>query len=354
MRSFEYASPETEAEALELLAEHGGNTAVLAGGTDLMTLLKRDVIQPARVVDIKNIPSLRGIKRHDNGVLIGANTTLDELNEHALAADYRSLTDVVEGIRSIQITANGTLAGDLCQLPHCWYYRNGHGLLALQDGESLVATGDNRYHAILGNSGPAKFVSASRFAPSAIAWDAKVRIVTRRPANVEHVSNVLSSSEKKTEHVENVLHEEWLPLEYFFITPKTNSQGVTVLKPGQLITHLWLPAAKETRSATYEVLQLEGLDQPQVSAAACVGLEGGIVRTAKIVLGHVAPTPWIAHEASRWLVGQKLTTDTAETAGQMAVAKATPLSQNDYKVQQAQTAVKRALLKATNQLGKVL
>ena len=341
MRSFEYASPETEAEALELLAEHGGNTAVLAGGTDLMTLLKRDVIQPARVVDIKNIPSLRGVKLHDNGVLIGANTTLDELNEHALAADYRSLTDVIEGIRSIQITANGTLAGDLCQLPHCWYYRNGHGLLAMQDGESLVATGDNRYHAILGNSGPAKFVNASRFAPPMIAWDAKVRVVTQ----VRSVS----------EGVETVgVKEEWLPLEYFFITPKTNSQGVTVLKPGQLITHLWLPTAKETRSATYEVLQLEGLDQPQVSAAACVGLEGGIVRTAKIVLGHVAPTPWIAHEASRWLVGQKLTADTAETAGQMAVAKATPLSQNDYKVQQAQTAVKRALLKATNQLGEVL
>ena len=341
MRSFEYASPETEAEALELLAEHGGNTAVLAGGTDLMTLLKRDVIQPARVVDIKNIPSLRGVKLHDNGVLIGANTTLDELNEHALAADYRSLTDVIEGIRSIQITANGTLAGDLCQLPHCWYYRNGHGLLAMQDGESLVATGDNRYHAILGNSGPAKFVNASRFAPPMIAWDAKVRVVTQARSVSEGVETI-------------GVKEEWLPLEYFFITPKTNSQGVTVLKPGQLITHLWLPAAKETRSATYEVLQLEGLDQPQVSAAACVGLEGGIVRTAKIVLGHVAPTPWIAHEASRWLVGQKLTADTAETAGQMAVAKATPLSQNDYKVQQAQTAVKRALLKATNQLGEVL
>lgn len=341
MRSFEYASPETEAEALELLAEHGGNTAVLAGGTDLMNLLKRDVVQPARVVDIKNIPSLRGIKLHDDGVLIGANTTLDEINESALAADYRSLTDVIEGIRSIQITANGTLAGDLCQLPHCWYYRNGHGLLAMQNGESLVATGDNRYHAILGNSGPAKFVSASRFAPPMIAWDAKIRVVTQARSASEGIETI-------------GVKEEWLPLEYFFITPKTNSQGVTVLKPGQLITHLWLPAAKETRSATYEVLQLEGLDQPQVSAAACVGIEGGVVRTAKIVLGHVAPTPWIAHEASRWLVGHKLTADTAETAGQMALAKATPLSQNDYKVQQAQTAVKRALLKATNQLGEVL
>src|SRR5207244_5285691 len=148
---------------------------------------------------------------------IGANTTLDELNEHALAADYRSLVDVVDGIRAIQITANGTLAGDLCQLPHCWYFRNGYGLLALKDGESLVATGDNRYHAILGNSGPAKFVSASRFAPAMIAWDAKVRVVTQVHSNA---------------NAKGVM-EEWLPLEYFFVTPKTNSQGVTVLKPGQ-------------------------------------------------------------------------------------------------------------------------
>lgn len=348
MRSFEYARPETEAEALELLAEHGGNTAVLAGGTDLMNLLKRDVIQPARVVDIKNVSSWRGIKPQDGGVLIGANTTLDEINEHALAADYRSLIDVIEGIRAIQITANGTLAGDLCQLPHCWYFRNGHGLLAMQDGESLVATGDNRYHAILGNSGPAKFVSASRFAPPAMAWDAKVRIATL----TRSVSEGERSNDRDSQTT--VVHEEWLPLEYFFQTPKVNSQGVTVLKPGQLITHLWLPAASDTRSATYEVLELNGLDQPQASAACCLGLDGGIVRHAKIVLGHVAPTPWIAHEAAKWLVGQPLTADIAETAGRMALAKATPLTHNDYKVQMAQTAVKRALLKATNQLGEIL
>lgn len=341
MRSFEYARPETEAEAMEMLAEHGGNTAVLAGGTDLMSLLKRDVIQPARVVDIKNVSSWKGIKPHDGGVMIGANTTLEEINEHALAADYRSLIDVIDGIRAIQITGNGTLAGDLCQLPHCWYFRNGYGLLAMKDGESLVATGDNRYHAILGNGGPAKFVSASRFAPAAMAWNAKVRVVTR-------------GQEGKGGHVENVPHDEWLPLDYFFQSPKTNSQGVTVLKPGQLITHVWLPAASDTRSATYEVLELCGLDQPQASAACCLGLDGGIIRTAKIVLGQVAPTPWVAHEAAKWLVGQTLTSDIAETAGRMALANATPLSHNDYKVTMAQTAVKRALLKATNQLGEVL
>jgi xanthine dehydrogenase YagS FAD-binding subunit len=308
-------------------------------------------MQPARVVSIKNIPSLSGVKLYDDGVLIGANTTLEEIEEHALSAEYRSLIDVIDGIRAIQITSNGTIAGDLCHLPNCWYFRNGYGLLAMQDGESLVATGDNRYHAILGNSGPAKFVSASRFAPPMIAWGAKVRVVSRQLSVVSGQSSKTTDNGQRT--ADN-LREEWLPLEYFYLAPKTNAQGVTVLKPGQLVTHVWLPAARDTRSATYEVLQMEGLDWPLASAAVCVGLENDFVREAKIVLGHVAPTPWIAHEASKWLVGQRLTNDIAETAGRMAVAKATPLSHNEYKVQIAQTAVKRALLKAMNKLGDVL
>jgi xanthine dehydrogenase YagS FAD-binding subunit len=219
------------------------------------------------------------------------------------------------------------------------------------DGESLVATGDNRYHAILGNSGPAKFVSASRFAPPLIAWSAKVRVVSRQ---LPVVSGPSSKTTDNGQQTTDTFREEWLPLEYFYLSPKTNTQCVTVLKPGQLVTHVWLPAAGDTRSATYEVLQMEGLDWPLASAAVCVGLESDIVCEAKIVLGHVAPTPWVAHEASKWLVGQRLTNEIAETAGRMAVAHATPLSHNEYKVQMAQTAVKRALLKAVNKLGDVL
>ena len=139
---------------------------------------------------------------------------------------------------------------------------------------------------------------------------------------------------------------EWLPLEYFYVTPRTNQQGHTVLRSGQLITHVWLPAAEDVRSATYEVLQLEGLDWPLAAAAAALDIEGGIVRSARLVMGHVAPVPWIAHEAGRLLVGRPVNEETAATAGDMAIAAATPLSMNDYKVQLARTAVKRAVLKA--------
>jgi xanthine dehydrogenase YagS FAD-binding subunit len=326
MKSFEYASPRTEAEALGFLNEHGSSgteTAVLAGGTDLVPLMQRDLLAPRRVVDVKNVASMTGIEQTDDGLVIGTLTTLEQMADSPLLAPYRSVLHVIESTHSIQIQSRGTLGGDLCHLPNCWYYRNGYGLLGLKDGKSLVEAGDNRYHAILGNRGPAKFVSASRFAPSLIAWGARVRIIG-------------PSSEQ----------EEWLPLERFYRTPKIEAQGITVLKPGQLISHVWLPQAGSVQSASYEVLQLQGLDWPQAAAAACVDVEGGFVREARIVLGHVAPVPWVADQAAASLVGQSLNEETAAAAGEAALAAATPLSNNGYKVQMARTAVKRALLRA--------
>ena len=327
MKAFEYARPETEAEAIEFLGTDAGQTAVLAGGTDLVSLMKAELLTPSRVVDLKRIPSLGEVTRADGGVQIGSLVTLSNLIQHPLLGGYRSLFDVVEGVRAIQVQESGTVGGDLCHLPNCWYFRSGYGLLALDKGVSLPEAGDNRYHAILGNSGPAKFVNASRFAPALIAWGAKVRVIGPQPDQAE-----------------------WLPMEYFYISPKTNSQGNTVLKAGQLISHVWLPDAAETASATYEVLQTEGLDWPLASAGVTLGLDGGYVREARIVMGHVAPVPWIANDAARMLIGQPLNDDTAGMAADAAVARATPLSMNEYKVQLAQTAVKRALLKAAGKL----
>jgi xanthine dehydrogenase YagS FAD-binding subunit len=323
MKPFEYAHPQTEAEALDLLNDHHADTAVLAGGTDLVSLMKQELVSPQRVVDLQHVESLHGLSQTGDGLMIGALTTLEEIADSPLAAEYRSLLDVVDYHRSIQIQSMGTIGGDLCHLPNCWYFRNGYGLLGMENGESLVETGDNRYHAVFGNSGPAKFVSASRFAPAMIAWGARVRVIGPGPDD-----------------------EELLPLEYFYITPKTESQGVSVLKPGQLISHLWLPAAGRTQSAAYEVLEIEGLDWPLAAAACCLEIDGGMVEHARIVMGHVAPTPWVAHEAAAAIIGRPVTEETADEAGRAAVAAARPLSMNDYKVQLAKTAVKRALLRA--------
>ncbi|MEC9009332.1 MAG: FAD binding domain-containing protein [Planctomycetota bacterium] len=327
MRPFEYARPQTEGEALDLLNDHDANTAVLAGGTDLVALLQSDLQAPERVVDIKQIESMQGVTADEDGILIGALTTLEEIAESPLLADYRSLGDVVNGVRAIQIQQMGTIGGDLCHLPNCWFYRNGYGLLALENGESLVADGDNRYHAIVGNQGPAKFVSAARFAPALIAWGADVKVIGPEPDA-----------------------SEWLPLEHFFVTPKVESQGISVLKPGQLISHVRLPAAANRISSTYEVLQMDGLDWPLATAAVTIDLDGSVVREASIVMGHVAPMPWVAHEAAQSLIGHAIDEVSATRAGEVAVSGATPLRDNAYKVQLAKTVVKRAVLAAAEML----
>jgi len=324
MQPFQYCSPQTEAEAAALLAEQP-RAAVLAGGTDLLTLLKSEVLGPRRVVDISGIPSLKTIAANDDGgVTLGALTTLEQIVDSPLLADYPSLGDVVNGIKAIQIQQNGTLGGDLCLLPNCWYFRRGYGLLAREHGVSLPEAGDNRYHAIFGNQGPAKFVSASRFAPALIAWGAQVRIAGPGPSDAR-----------------------WLPLASFHIAPKTDLQGVTILQPGEFVTHLQLPPTRGRFSATYEILELNGLDWPQAACAATLGFDpSGAVREAAIVLGHVAPTPWFSAPAVSELIGRPVTPATAEAAALAAVSEATPLSNNGYKVHQAKAAVKRAILKA--------
>lgn len=327
MNSFEYASPTTETEALGFLNDSSTRTALLAGGTDLVSLLKSDVVSPQRVVDLKNIDSLSGVEKTDDGISIGALTTLEDMQMHPLVKDYTSLLDIIDETRSIQLQSTGTLGGDLCHLPNCWYYRNGYGILGMENGTSLVEEGDNRYHAILGNQGPAKFVNASRFAPALMSYDAQLRIL---------------GPDKN--------REEIVPISSFYISPKTNRQGNTILKPGQFVSHVLIPNTRGIHSASYEMMQMEGLDWPLGAAAVCLELNGHVVRNVRMTMGHVAPIPWVAEEASRFLVGRDLDESSAERAGEIAVANATPLSMNDYKVQIAKTVVKRALLKSASLL----
>jgi xanthine dehydrogenase YagS FAD-binding subunit len=320
MKAFAYARPTTESEAVALLSPEWGRTELLAGGTDLLSLMDERISTPELVVDIKGIAGLHALEQHIDGLLIGALATLDDLLESDLLAAYPSLTQAAEGVAAMQIRSRGTVGGELCQRPRCWYYRHGYGLLGLDGGRSLPAEGDNRYHA---NRGPAMFVSPSRLAPALIALGASARIVGPGPDQVDVV-----------------------PLEYFFVTPRAEGQRENVLQPNQILTHVLVPPADGVRNATYEVLQMQGLDWPLASAAAALRIRGGVVREAQVVLGHVAPTPWVSSEAARALLGKPVTEETAAAAGQAAVARATPLSRNGYKVQLARTAVKRAVLRA--------
>jgi xanthine dehydrogenase YagS FAD-binding subunit len=317
MKPFEYASPLTTPDALALLAVKEGEAALLAGGTDLLSLMKDGVLSPTRLVNLKSIAALRGIDRDATGGLrVGATVTLDELlADEAVRADFPGLVQAADGVRSMQLRSQGTVGGDLCQRPRCWYYRAGFGLLATKDGTALVPAGDNRYHAILGNAGPAKFVSPSSLAPVLIALGASLKI----------------SGPKG---------ERQVALADFYRAPKTAGEKEYDLAADEILTDVLVPAAKGRKSATYEVRQKEGLDWPLAAASVSFELEGGRVRSPRVVLGHVAPVPWPAAAAERYLNGKPPDEAHADRAGEEAVKGARPLSMNGYKVRLARVAVK--------------
>lgn len=333
MKSFAYASPTTEGEVLSLLAEPG-QTEILAGGTDLVGLLKKMILTPDLVVNILDVPSLKTIEQLDGGTLaIGAAVTLDELLEHPYLDPYPAIGQAIRGISSIQLQCQGTLGGEVLQRPQCWYFRDGRGLLAA--GGSAVEEGNNRYHAIFGNEGGAKFVSSSRIAPALIALGATARVI----------GSVGTGGSLESLQPDDV-SEQFIPVEQLFRIPRREGERENILARNQLVTHILLPDVRSFASATYEVRQGEGPDFPLAAAAAALRMEGSIVREARIVMGQVAPTPWFSHEAAAAIVGQTVAEESAEAAGLAAVASARPLSHNGYKVQLAKTAVKRAILRA--------
>lgn len=322
MERFEYASPTTVKNATALLGTNWNDAQILAGGTDLISMMKDFAASPKRVVNIKGISELGGIAKTANGVRIGAAVTLDELSLNQIVRrEFPSLITAALGVASPQIRNMGTVGGDLCQRPRCWYFRGGHGLLGIdKDGTPLVPDGHNKYHAILGNSGPAYFVSPSSLGPALIALGAKIKVVS-------------SSGSRE------------IPADMFFVIPKDDSGRETSLKPNELVTEILIPHTG-AKNATYEVRQKEALDWPLATASVSLKMKGSTVESARVVLGAVAPTPWPATAADQALAGKTITPEVAEEAGKAAVSGAKPLTHNGYKIQLARVAVKRALLAA--------
>jgi xanthine dehydrogenase YagS FAD-binding subunit len=321
MNSFEYASPTDLESAIGLLEDRAGAVEILAGGTDLVTSLKQGITSPKRLVSLKKVSNLRGIDTSGNMVRVGAMTPLVDILEHAeIHKVFPSIIQAIEGIGSPQIINMGTIGGDLCQRPRCWYYRQGFGLLGQLDGNSLIPDGDNRYHAIFGNEGPAYFVSPSVLAPPLIALGATLEIAgpNSKPRQVAAAD--------------------------FFRVPRTAEEREIVLAPNEVLTQISIPATG-LANATYEIRQRQGLDWPLVTASVTMPRKFGSGK-AEIVLGHVAPVPWRVPQAAALLNGQTPDGELAARVGETAAAGAKPLSKNAYKVRLVKTAVKRAILAA--------
>jgi xanthine dehydrogenase YagS FAD-binding subunit len=320
MEAFEYARPSSSRDAVKMLSS--GNAEVLAGGSDLLARMKDSISAPKRLVSLRDARDLRGIQyTPGKGLRVGSMVTLEELASNSeVHRHYSAIAQAAEKAASPQIRNVGTVGGNLCQRPRCWYYRSGFGLLAMQDGNSLVPNGDNRYHAILGNQGPAYFVSPSNLAPALIVFGAKLRLLG--PSGPREVA----ASE-------------------FYVTPQSESDLEFALKPGEIVTEVVVPPSAGP-SAFYELRQKAYFDWALSTAAVALQMNGHTVKSAQVALGQVAPIPWPSPQAGQALAGKVVSAEVADEAGKAAVAKATPLSRNAYKVTLARVAVKRAVLRA--------
>jgi xanthine dehydrogenase YagS FAD-binding subunit len=323
MRAFSYASPTTREEVPALLGQSWGEVEILAGGTDLLSLLKDEIIAPRKLVNIKKVTGIHAIANDAGTLQLGALVTLDRISAASEIQQQHPVLAAAAGeAASPQIRNLATIGGNLCQRPRCWYFRTRHGLLAQdKDGKSLVLQGDNRYHAILGNDGLAYFVSPSTVAPVLIAYGARVRILG--PGGLREI-----------------------PLEKFFVIPKSESEREHDLKPNEFITGIVVPPAKGVRAGHYEVRQKEAFDWPYATAAVALTMSGRTVQSARVVMGQVAPIPWLSTEAARALQGKAISQATADEAAQAAVSKARSLGHNAAKIHLARVAVKRAILAA--------
>jgi xanthine dehydrogenase YagS FAD-binding subunit len=246
--------------------------------------------------------------------------TLDALSSHPKIRErYALLAEAAESVATPQIRNVGTLGGNICQRPWCWYFRNGFPCFKAGGKQCFSITGENQFHAILGG-GPSFIVHPSDTAPALVALGAAFQLVG--PAG-----------------------ERIVPAGDFFILPRQDAGRENVLADGEVLAAVQLPSPSPgTRSTYYKVLDREAWTHAVVSVAVVLEMDGEVCRTARIVLGGVAPIPWRVPEAERLLAGQRLTPDLAAQAGAAAVAGAAPLGKNAYKVPLTERAVTRTVL----------
>ena len=321
MVNFEYIDAKSLGDVPDLLGKRWGESEILAGGTDLLDRLKERLDTPKRVINIKGLKELHGIQNGD-GLKIGTLTTIAELAaDERVHKSYPVLAEAAASIATPQLRNMGTVGGNLCQRPRCWYYR-GLEYKCLKKGgaKCYAAEGLNKYNAILGG-GPSFIVHPSDSAPALIALGAKIELL---------------SADGKEE----------MPLDEFFELPIDNLRRENVMNPNEILTTITVPKQPNgTRSTYLKFREKQSLDFAISSVAAVLQVQGSTVKSARIVLGGVAPIPWRAEAAEAALTGKTLTAANIAAAAKASTDGADPMTQNAYKVMLTQNLVKRALEK---------
>jgi xanthine dehydrogenase YagS FAD-binding subunit len=329
MKTFEWMNVTTVAEAVNALksspapADPDDAARPIAGGQDILTSMKEYITRPTRVVNLKGIRGLDKIESDGKGGLrIGALVTLSELEENPLVRrSFPGLAEAAHSIGTPQIRNLGTVGGNLCQRPRCWYFRLEEVVCLKKGGtECYAATGENKYHAIFGG-GPSYIVHPSDLAPMLVALGASVSVV--------------GADGKRT-----------IGLDKFFTLPADgNLRRENVLKNEDIITDVIVPASKFAAHSTYlKFKERDSMDFAISAVAAAVALGANkTVSEARIVLGGVAPIPWRVPKAEAAMVGKTMDHDMLVNVAKLALDGAEPLAKNGYKIPLTQTLVRRAL-----------
>ncbi|HET9947673.1 MAG TPA: FAD binding domain-containing protein [Longimicrobiales bacterium] len=328
MKAFENRSPTTLEEAVALAREAlaaGRSVSFAGGGTDVLQLVKDRVPNrpgagtPDVLVDLKRVSALEGIVVAGESIRLGGLVTLSALERHPLVRER--LPAVAEAARSVatpQIRNAGTLAGNVVQRPWCWYYRNGFPCYKAGGDRCFSAGGENQLHAIFGG-GPSYIVHPSDVAPALVAHDATFRVVG--PAGERSVRAA-----------------------DFFVLPRQDALHENVLADDEILASVEVGMPGPGARGTYlKEMDRETWTHALASAAVVMDLEGDVCRSARIVLGGVAPVPWRVPEAEALLAGRRVTAELARQVGEAAVAGARPLAKNAYKVPLTRAVVERAV-----------
>jgi xanthine dehydrogenase YagS FAD-binding subunit len=317
MKPFDYQRPDTSADALTALGAPG--SVALGGGTDLLVTMKEGLVEPARLVDLRHIKGARDVTlRADGSARLGGAVRIADLAAHDVIRErFRALADAARLVGTPALRNMGTIAGNLCQRPRCWYFRRGVPCLKNGGRGCAAVDGENQYHAILGD-GPCHAVHPSDPAVALTALDASVELLGPGGARRS------------------------VPIEAFFANAASDPLGETVLAHGELIEAIEIPARSAGGTQRYVKLMQRGAwDFALVSLAGIKRADGEV----RLVLGGVAPAPHRVNQSVEEDVASgTLDDESADALAERALYDAAPLSNNGYKVEQAAALLKRAML----------
>lgn len=323
MQPFEHATAASAEEAAALLRAAPAGAQLIAGGTDLLPLMKEGLAAPARLIDLKPARALRYLRFEPDGTLrIGALATLADIErDAALIQRLPILPQSVRDAATPQLRAMATVGGNLLQQVRCWYYRGPYACWLKGGEECFARGGQNKYHAIHAH-GPCVAVHPSDLAPALVALDAEVTIQGPGGART-------------------------LPVEHLLAAPTPDRRTLHTLGAGEIVTEIRIPAQPAHARGVY----LKAMDRRAwafalVGAAAQITIADGRVERARLVLGGVANVPWRVRAVEERLPGKTLNPELAGEVAEQAIAGATPLAHNRYKLPMARELARRALLSA--------